>query len=436
MLKISRDDVPSDEIIDFPVSERFIKLPIENYLKLLKDDKGNSITPISPQVALINAINNPKYRYVVAALSRRTGKTFISNVIAQLVAYMPGANILIMAPNYSLSTISWELQRQLLNKFEIELTRSNAKDKILELENGSTIRMGSVGQADSVVGRSYDLILFDEAALDDRGKEAFQVQLRPTLDKLNSKAIFISTPRGKNWFWEFFQRGFSSDFDEWCSIHSDWKENPRALQKDIDQAARSISKAEFRQEYEADFVVLQGKIWEFSSECVVEMDLDRIERWDVIAGLDVGFRDATAFCVAITDGEKFYIVDEYQSSGKTTAGHAKKIAKLVEKWDIDFIYIDSAAQQTKFDFAMNFDISTINANKSVLDGIGYVASIVEHDRLLVDSSCKDVIASLDNYVWDDREGLIKEKAKQNGYQHMADAIRYALYSHAYNMETL
>ena len=30
----------------------------------------------------------------------------------------------------------------------------------------------------------------------------------------------------------------------------------------------------------------------------------------------------------------------------------------------DYIYIDSAAQQTRFDFAQNYDISTINAKKS------------------------------------------------------------------------
>lgn len=436
MLQISRSDVPFDRILDFPVNERFIKLPIENYLKLLKDQEGNPITPIAPQTALINAINNPKYRYVTAALSRRTGKTFISNVIAQLAAYMPGTNILIMAPNYSLSTISWDMQRSLLNKFEIELVRANAKDKILELKNGSTIRMGSVAQADSVVGRSYDLILFDEAALDDRGIDAFNVQLRPTLDKLNSKAIFISTPRGKNWFYDFFMRGYDDEFDEWVSIHSDWKENPRAKEKDIEQARRSMSKAEFEQEYEADFVVLQGKIWDFNTECVIDVEPDKIKVWDVIAGLDVGFRDATAFCVVLTDGEKFYVVDEYQSSTKTTAGHAKKIKKLINKWNVDFIYIDSAAQQTKFDFAMNYDISTINATKSKLDGIGYVGSIVEHDRLLVDKKCKDVIGSLENYIWDDREGLINEKPKANGFQHMADALRYALYSHSYNMEVL
>lgn len=436
MLRISRDDVPSDKILDFPPSERFIKLPIQNYLNLLKDDYGNTIQPIGPQIAIINAINNPKYRAVVAALSRRTGKTFIANVIAQLVSYMPGANILVMSPNYALSSISWDIQRSYFNKFEVELVRANAKDKILELSNGSTIRMGSVSQVDSVVGRSYDLILFDEAALDEKGMDAFNIQLRPTLDKMNSKVIFISTPRGKNWFYKFFERGFSDDFPEWVSIHSDWHENPRVKIEDIEQAKRAMSDAEFRQEYEADFVVMQGRIWNFRAECVRDVDPSEIELWDVIAGIDIGFRDATAFVVILTDGEKFYIVDEYQSATRTTAGHAKQIQKLQEKWNIDFIYIDSAAQQTKYDFAMNYDISTINATKSILDGIGYVASIVEHNRLIVDPRCRDVISTLENYVWDDREGLIKEKAKNNGFQHMADAIRYALYSHAYNMETL
>ena len=54
---------------------------------------------------------------------------------------------------------------------------------------------------------------------------------------------------------------------------------------------------------------------------------------------------------------------------------------MIDKWDIDYIYIDSAAQQTRFDFAQNYDISTINAKKSVLDGIGHVAGIVDNDDL-------------------------------------------------------
>ncbi len=430
MLEVSRNDIETDRVTEFPPHERFIKLPIENYLRLVGREA------IAPQIALINAINNPKYRYVVAALSRRTGKTYISNVIAQLVAFMPGSNILIMAPNYSLSQISWDLQRQLLNNFQIELEKANAKDKIIELKNGSTIRMGSVGQADSVVGRSYDLILFDEAALDDRGKEVFNIQLAPTLDKINAKAIFISTPRGKNYFKEFYDRGFSSEYPSWASIHSDYHENPRVPSEVIEQARRAMSDAEFRQEMLADFVSMEGQIWKISEECVRDIDINSLDVWDVVGGLDVGFKDATAMVVVVTDGHNFYVVDEYKNATATTTVHAKEIQQRMDKWNIDFIYIDSDAQQTKFDLAMNFDISTINANKSVLDGIGYVSSIIEHNRLFVDKKCKHVLDSLDNYVWDNREGLLREKPKHSDYSHIADALRYALYSHSYNVETL
>ena len=103
-------------------------------------------------------------------------------------------------------------------------------------------------------------------------------------------------------------------------------------------------------------------------------------------------------------------------------------AKLIEKWDIDYIYIDSAAQQTRFDFAQNYDISTINAKKSVLDGIGHVSAIIDNDKLYVDQECKQSQACLDAYQWDPNPNLIKEKPKHNMASHMADGMRYALYS--------
>ena len=92
MLTISRDYVECDDVVEFDPSTRFIKLPIKNYLKLL----GLWDTVNRPQLALINAINDPRHRFVCAALARRLGKTYIANVIAQLVELIPGCNVLIM----------------------------------------------------------------------------------------------------------------------------------------------------------------------------------------------------------------------------------------------------------------------------------------------------------------------------------------------------
>ena len=424
-MEVSRSDIISEYIAEYSKESRFLKLPVAPYLELL------GVTALPSQIAIINAINNPKYRFVSAAISRRQGKTYIANIIGQLVSLIPNANILIMSPNYSLSQISFDLQRNLIKHFDLEVTKDNAKDKVIEISNGSTIRMGSVNQVDSCVGRSYNLIIFDEAALAD-GKDAFNVALRPTLDTDNSKAIFISTPRGKNnWFAEFFDRGYDDEFKEWASIRATYKDNPRMSQSDIDEARKTMSDAEFRQEYEADFNTYEGQVWNFDYESCTgslkEMDTSKM---DIFAGLDVGYRDPTAFCVLAYDWdeEKYYLLDEYLDAERTTEQHAKEIQMMIDMWDIDYIYIDSAAQQTRFDFAQNYDISTVNAKKSILDGIAHVEGIVDNNKLIVDQECLESLASLDQYQWDPNPNLLKEKPKHNRACHMADAIRYALYS--------
>ena len=424
-IEVSRLDIISNKIVEVNSEARFIKLPVDPYLELL------GVSPLPSQMAIINAINNPKYRFVCAAISRRQGKTYIANIIGQLVSLVPNSNILIMSPNYALSQISFDLQRNLIKHFELEVTRDNAKDKVIELSNGSTIRMGSVNQVDSCVGRSYDLIIFDEAALAD-GEDAFNVALRPTLDKDNSKAIFISTPRGKNnWFAKFFNRGFTDDFPEWVSVRATYRDNPRMSETDIAEARKSMSDAEFRQEYEADFNTYEGQIWNFNhEECIGNFEELDTRRMDIFAGIDVGYRDPTAMCVIgyDWDEEKYYLVDEYYNAEKTTEQHAIEIQRLIKKWDIDYIFIDSAAQQTRFDFAQQYDISTTNAKKSVLDGIAHVEAIVDNDKLLVDQHCKESLACLDQYQWDPNPNLAREKPKHNMASHMADALRYALYS--------
>jgi len=442
-LLISRADVVSDHIIE-DLPDRFIKVPISRYLETIQ------VEPLPSQMAIINAVN--KYRFVCAAISRRQGKTYIANIIGQCVALVPGSNVLIMSPNYNLSTISWDLQRMFIKHHMLEVDKDNAKDRVIVLGNGSTIRMGSVNQVDSCVGRSYDLIIFDEAALTSEGKDAFNVSLRPTLDRDNARAIFISTPRGKtNWFAEFWNRGFDINadgqhekFPQWCSIQATYKDNPRMTEEDVAEARRTMSDKEFEQEYEASFNSFEGQIWSLDEdECVVDPsevlesgDLKypafhpgEVEL-DMVAGLDLGFRDATAMCVIGYDwkGEKFYVLDEYYENGKTTSGYAKNVSRLIDKWGIDYVYIDSAAQQTRYDFAQEYDIPTINAKKSLLDGIGYVASLADNNRIIVSKHCKKVLAAFDAYRWDPNPNLVKEKPLHDESSHMADAIRYALYS--------
>jgi phage terminase large subunit len=433
VLQVSRSEVSTDSFTEYQKDSRFIKLPVDKYWELI------GMTPNGPQIAMTNAINDPRYRFVVAAYSRRVGKTEAANIIGQLVSLVPGCHVLIMSPNYSLSQISFEKQRELLRKFDVEVERDNAKDRIIELANGSTIRIGSISQVDSCVGRSYDLIIFDEAALTSEGEHAFSVALRPTLDRATSKCIFISTPRGKNnWFSSYFDRGSSPEFPQWISLHCDWRENPRVSEEDINEARKSISKAEFEQEYEASFNSYLGQIYKFNSECIENLSEMDILRSEVIMGLDIGFKDYTAGCVIAYsyDDETYYVLAEYYENERTTKSHAEKIKALEAKYNIQFIFVDSAAAQTRYDWAVNYDLSTIGANKSILDGIAHVQNIIENDRLIVDVKCRHVLACLDQYRWDANSALKQERPKHDQYSHMADALRYALYSYNTSVGTV
>jgi hypothetical protein len=427
MLTVSRSDIDCEHITEFDPAQRFIKLPIDNYLKLL-----NLYDTINrPQIALINAVNSPSYRFVCAALARRLGKTYIANVVGQLVTLVPNSNVLIISPNYNLSSISFELQRRLIKHFDLEVTRDNLKDRVIELQNGSTIRMGSVGTVDSTVGRSYDLIIFDEAALSESGEEAFNIALRPTLDKPTAKAIFISTPRGKNnWFSRFWSRGFDTNFPEWCSLQADYTENTRMAESDVDEARRSMSRAEFEQEYMASFTTFEGQIYaSFSEEYVID-ELPSGLRGEAFAGCDPGYRDATAFVNIIYDhgSDIFYCVEDYLESERNTSEHAQRFRLMMDHWGIEVIFIDGAAAQFASDLAYSYDIATTKAKKDVLPGIAYVQTIIAQGRLKVLRNCVHVLEMLDQYRWDTREGLTREKPKHDRYSHMADALRYALYS--------
>jgi len=133
MLTVSRRDIITDRIIEY--KDAFLRVPIEKYLDAI------DVEPIPSQIAVINAVNNPKYRFICAALSRRQGKTYIANIIAQVCSLVPGSNILIMSPNYSLSSISFDLQRSLIGRFDLEVTKNNVKDRVIELANGSLMKL-------------------------------------------------------------------------------------------------------------------------------------------------------------------------------------------------------------------------------------------------------------------------------------------------------
>ena len=152
MLEVSRKDISTKEVDQ---STSHIPYDVVKFLNaiIIKDEKNESvpIIPIPSQIAMINAYLSSKYRFIVACLSRRQGKTLIANALGLITILQPDTNVLIISPNYNLSMISYELTRRFIKAFNLEVVKDNLKDRVLTLSNGSSIRLGSVNQVESTV---------------------------------------------------------------------------------------------------------------------------------------------------------------------------------------------------------------------------------------------------------------------------------------------
>lgn len=411
--------------------DRFIKVPIKNLLKRLpnKYNPGVELTFNESQWAMMEGLED--HRFWVHISARRTGKSWAASVIALAKLLEPNQQVIVVAPNYNLSSIIWDYVTDFLKELQIETRRFNSKDKIVELINGSVFRLLSANNRDSLIGRQAHLLIIDEAAIiqDD---EYFTRDLRPALSTFdNSRALFISTPRGKlNYLYSYYNRGPDPEFDEWGSATFPWYANKLLKEKDIKDAEKTLPRQIFLQEYYCDWAVFEGQIYEVDEERHQTTHTPDVTdyRIDVIAGLDMGYRDMTAMCVVAVVNDTYYVIDSYRADQSATSVHASAIQELIDEYDIDMIYIDSAAAQTKADLAYDYDIYCELAVKNVNDGIAYIQTLVEKDRIKIHENCIDVYSDMAGYKWNLKTET--QKPQHDDFSHMCDAVRYAIYTYA------
>ena len=401
----------------------FFKLPIEAVLK----NMPHPVEFNEAQWAIIDGLN--QYRFFVLVSARRTGKSYGASLAALAKMLEPGRNVMVVAPNYTLSSVIWDYVYDHVKQLQLETLKINQKDKVIQLSNGSVFRLASANVRDSLVGRGYHLIIVDEAAIIE-SDEYFTRDLRPTLSTYpDSRCLWISTPRGRqNYLYEYYNRGIDKDRDTWgCDLYT-WHANPLLSEQDIKEAEATMSQAEFKQEYYCDWVSIQGMIYPAINDDKHLGDYRQIKFPEYIAGLDVGYRDPNAFTVLGFSNGYYHVVDEFIIRECTTSYLADVIKEKEEQWNIENIYIDSAASQLKADLAYDHDIYTTNAIKSVNDGIKFVQHLTETDRLLFDiEGGLGTYNAMTSYTWKETTEL--QKPNHDEHSHASDAVRYAVYTH-------
>ena len=197
-------------------------------------------------------------RFRIIACGRRWGKTELAAHEAADRLGEPDTLVWWVAPTYDIADIGFEAVGEQLPPGSIE-DRKRTKPKAYDLVNGSRISFRSADREDSLRGEGLDMLVIDEAAM--VPNRAWQNELRPTLSDTLGDMIAISTPKGRNWFREWFERGQSPDHEDVASWQSPTYQNPHVPDEEIDRARQNQPDRVFRQEYLAEFIDESGGVF-------------------------------------------------------------------------------------------------------------------------------------------------------------------------------
>ena len=194
-------------------------------------------------------------RFRVVAAGRRWGKTVaaLEWLFVKDGGMLDGAPVAYFAPTYKLLLEVFDQAARTVSQLG---GRVNATEKRIGLPNGGVAEFWTLEDRDAGRGRRYARVVIDEAAHARYLKDAWEQAIRPTLTDLRGEAMFISTPKGHNYFYELFK--FAQTTEDWQAFHFPTWTNPFVPADDIEAARRALPELVFRQEYGAEFVQLTG----------------------------------------------------------------------------------------------------------------------------------------------------------------------------------
>jgi len=182
-----------------------------------------------------------------------------------------------VAPTYDLARRTWDYLNLWINPINRELGKVlqiNKSNFTITSKLGSKLELKSTDNPASLLGAGLDLLIIDEAAR--VNEDVWRTHLRPTLTDRNGRAIFISTPYGKNWFYDMHIKGLDNDpkWKDYSYHHMCTSQNITIpnIDQEMVSAKQELSINEFSQEYEAEFIEGAGSVFRNLKDVIVPTD--------------------------------------------------------------------------------------------------------------------------------------------------------------------
>jgi phage terminase large subunit-like protein len=197
---------------------------------------------------------------------------------------------------------AWRVALRFLRPHAVRVSQQEHR---IDLHSGGVFEAWSLDRPDVARGRHYHLAVIDEAAMVRYLEGAWFDVLRPTLADTRGRALFLSTPRGRNFFWQLWQRGTSDD--DWAAWQMPTSANPHIDAAEIETMRHEMPERSYRQEIDAQFLDESGGVFRFVREAATAEPQHQAERdehgtqvSDYVIGVDWGRTD-DATVIAVVD---------------------------------------------------------------------------------------------------------------------------------------
>lgn len=260
------------------------------------------LRPTRPQWEILAS---PK-RFKMVNAGRRFGKTHlaIDFFLFPGAVNKPASNNYYIAPTYKdAKRIAWEKLKEVVPPSYIE-GKPNETELSIRLRNKSKITLLGADDPDSLRGPGAQRIVYDEFAFQKR--YVWDVT-RPMLSDTGGDALFISTPSGYNHFYDMYCAAKTKD--DWATFQFTTLEGGNVPLSEIEAARSDLDERMFRQEYEASFEMLSGRVYyAYDRDKNVCNTVDD-KTSPLLVGMDFNVNPMTA-AIAQRKADQLHFIDE------------------------------------------------------------------------------------------------------------------------------
>lgn len=245
----------------------------EGFQRLIQAVNKKTVKPHSGQQVVLDS----KARFKVMNCGRRWGKTVLAAKILVSKTRKEKQMLWWIAPTYKVVKRGYaEVLKQLpdgvlTHDAPPESNFDAGRSVILRFKNGTRMEFYSAERPEGMLGAAVDFAILDEAAI--MPTRIWNQIVSPTLIDHKGGALMISTPRGRNWFYDVWQKGQDPQQTEWDSWTFTTQDNPTLPAGEADRMAQDMPRLEADQEIYAKWLAAGSSVFTWDHRAIQQAEV-------------------------------------------------------------------------------------------------------------------------------------------------------------------